>query len=227
MLILILSASLWLNAAPTPETQRVIDPKIVPLSGASTKAFVPKGWKLQDEQQGDLNGDAIPDAVLQLIEDLPKKGDDEFQTRYRALLILFKTAEGKYTRAAVAGTLLMCGGCGGMLGGLGDTPGADVKIEKGVLLIAQLSGSRNATDLLYRFRYDPQAKQFWLIGQDVNNFDRLTGESEMTSTNYLTGKQIIERRKHDEKSEKETIVSQKMKVVAKTRKTIEQVNYEP
>lgn len=226
MLTVILSASLWLGAAFVQEAPRVIDPKTVPLSGATTKAFVPKGWVLQDEQTGDLNGDALPDAVLQLIEDLPKKSDDDFRTRYRALLILFKTADGKYTRAAVAGTLLMCGGCGGMLGGTGDSAAADVKIEKGVLLISQLAGSRESTDHLQRFRYHAATKQFLLIGEDITNADRLGGTSEVISTNYLTGKQVIERHKYNEKTDKDVLLSKKIKVVARKQKPIEQVAYD-
>ena len=226
MLILLLSASLLLSSAFAQEKARVIDPKTVPLSGATTKAFVPKGWVSQDEQTGDLNGDGLPDAVLQLIEDLPKKSDDDFRTRYRALLILFKIADGKYTRAAVAGSLLMCGGCGGMLGGTGDSAAADVKIEKGVLLVSQLAGSRESTDHLQRFRFNAATKQFLLIGEDVANVDRATGASEVISTNYLTGKQVIERRKYNEKTDKDVLLSKKIKVVARKQKPIEQVEYE-
>lgn len=222
----VFSVSLLFSAVLAQEKARVIDPKSVPVSGASTKAFVPRGWVLQDEQTGDLNGDGLPDAVLQLIEDLPKKSPDEFQTRYRALLILFKTADGKYTRAAVAGSLLMCGGCGGMLGGMGDSPAADVTIEKGVLLVSQLSGSRESTDHLHRFRYHAATKQFLLIGEDITNADRLGGTSEVISTNYLTGKQVIERRKYNEKTDKEVLLSKKVKVVAKKQQPIEQVEYE-
>ncbi|MFN7927876.1 MAG: hypothetical protein U0Y68_08000 [Blastocatellia bacterium] len=225
MLTVILSASLLFSSMFAQEKARELDPKIVPLNGATTKAFVPKGWVAQDEQMGDLNGDGMPDAVLQLIEDLPKK-TDEFQMRYRALLILFKTADGKYTRAAVAGSLLMCGGCGGMLGGTGDSPAADVKIEKGVLLVSQLAGSRESTDHLHRFRYNAATKQFLLIGEDITNLDRATGASETISTNYLTGKQVIERHKYNEKTDKDILVSKKIKVVAKKQKPIEQVEYE-
>lgn len=210
------------------ETRHALDAKLVPMSGATTQAFIPKGWKAQDEVTGDLNGDGLPDAVLQLIEDKPARdAKDEYQERQRAMLILFKTADGKYTRAAVANKLLMCASCGGMLGGAGgDAPGADVKIEKGVLIVSQLSGSREATDLLQRFRYDPAAQKFWLIGQDITNVDRLTGASEQVSTNFLTGKQITERRKINSKTEKEVLLSKQTKVVPKTRKTIEQVDYE-
>ena len=56
--------------------------------------------------------------------------------------------------------------------------------------------------------------------------DRLTGASKTISTNFLTGKQITERRKVNAKTEKETVVSKTTKVVAKARKTIEQVDYE-
>ncbi len=219
--------SLFLLTAVPQDTQRTLDPKLVPMSGTTTKAFVPKGWKSQDEQTGDLNGDGLPDAVLQLIEDKPEQNaKDEFQERSRALLILFKTVDGQFSRAVVATKLLMCVGCGGMLGGTGENAAADVKIEKGVLIVSQLSGSRESTDLLQRFRYDAPAQQFLLIGEDVKNYDRATGASETVSTNFLTGKQIIEKKKYNEKTEKEVTLSKKVKVVAKTRKTIEQVDYE-
>ena len=210
------------------ETRHLLDAKLVPMSGTTTKAFIPKGWKAQDEPTGDLNGDGLPDAVLQLIEDKPARdAKDEFQERQRALLILFKTADGKYARAAVASKLLMCASCGGMLGGsAGDAPGAEVKIEKGVLIVVQLYGSREATDLLQRFRYDAASQKFLLIGQDITNIDRLTGASETVSTNFLTGKQITERRKINAKTEKEVVLSKQTKIVAKARKTIEQVDFE-
>ncbi len=225
MLQLILSVFL-LTAVPQ-DARRILDPKLVPMTGATTKAFVPKGWKAQDEQAGDLNGDGMPDAVLQLIEDKPEQNaKGEFQERARALLIVFKTADGKFSRAAVATRLLMCGGCGGMLGGTGESAGADVKIEKGVLIVAQLSGARDATDHLQRFRYDAPAQKFLLIGEDLKNYDRATGASETISTNFLTGQQIIERRKINAKTEKEVLLSKQSKVVAKTKKTIEQADFE-
>ncbi len=218
---------LFLLTAAPQDTRRVLDPKLVPMSGAMTKAFVPKDWKAQDEQTGDLNGDGLPDAVLQLIEAKPEQNTKgEFQERSRALLILFKMPDGQFSRAAVATKLLQCGGCGGMLGGTGETPGADVKIEKGVLIVSQLSGARDAMDHLQRFRYDAPTQKFLLIGEDLKGYDRATGASETVSTNFLTGKQVIERRKMNAKTEKEILVSKQTKVVAKSRKTIEQVDFE-
>ena len=118
MLQLILS--LLLIPAVVQEPRNLLDAKLVPMSGATSAAFVPKGWKSQDEQTGDLNGDGLPDAVLQLIEDKPARdAKDEYHERQRAMLILFKTTDGKYKRAAVASKLLMCASCGGMLGGAG------------------------------------------------------------------------------------------------------------
>jgi hypothetical protein len=227
MLIVILSASLWLSSVWTQSTATVIDPQAVPMRGATTKAFVPKGWKLQDEQTGDLNGDALPDIVLQLIQDLPERtAKDEFQERNRALLILFKTTDGQYTRAAVAGKLLMCAGCGGMLGGTGDTPGADVKIEKGVLIVSQMSGARDAVFKTQRLRYDLVLKRFVLIGEDISYRDRATGKEEATSTNFLTGKQIIKKTRFDQSRNDDVVISNVTKTVPKTKKFIEQVDYE-
>jgi len=42
----------------------------------------------------------------------------------------------------------------------------------------------------------------------------------------LTGKQIIEKKTYDEKTEKEVTLSRKVKAVARTSKTIEQAHYE-
>ena len=82
MLTVILSVSLWFGPVFAQTTRKELDPKMVPMSGATTNAFVPKSWKTQDEQRGDLNGDGLPDAVLQLIQDLPIP-KDEFQERAR------------------------------------------------------------------------------------------------------------------------------------------------
>ncbi len=226
MLSSFLSVSLLWGFAFMQDTRHLLDAKLVPMGGATTKAFVPQGWKSQDEQTGDLNGDGLPDAVLQLIEDKPEQdAKGAFQERSRAFLILFKTADGKFSRAAVANKLLMCAGCGGMLGGTGETPAADVKIEKGVLIVSQLSGSRESTDLLQRFRYDVPSQKFLLIGRDITSTDRLVGNSEIVSTNFLTGKQVIERRKYNQKTDKEIVLSKQTKIVPKARKTIEQVDF--
>lgn len=182
----------------------------------SEKVFVPKGWKAQDKMTGDLNGDSIPDTVLQISNENTDGGEYD-----RSLLILFKDKNSKFTKAAEGKKVIRCSSCGGMLGG----GAAEVKIENGILIISQIYGSREATDYLHRFRYEPSTQKFLLIGEDVNHFDRATGASEMTSTNYLTNKQIITKVQYNQKTEKEDTVSKKEKTIPKSRKYIEDVDY--
>jgi len=203
----------------------VLDEKLVMETGLKIADFVPKGWKIEQELKGRLNPDSLEDIVLQLIEDKPEqnsKGED--QDRYRALIILLKTPDGKYHRAAVAGKLIQCTGCGGVLGSGG--AGADLKIVKGVLLVSQLSGSRAATDHLRRFRYDKQSRRFLLIGEDIKEWDRGTGNSVVTSINYLAGQQVIEKKQYNQKLDKDVTLGKQSKSIEKKQIPIEDVDYE-
>jgi hypothetical protein len=203
----------------------VLSEKLVPQAGSKVADFIPKGWKVEQELKGHLNADSREDVVLQLIEDKPEQDTKgEYQDRYRALVILFKSPDGKYQRVAVAGKLIQCTGCGGVLGSGGS--GADLKIVKGVLLVSQLSGSRAATDHLRRFRYDGQKGRFLLIGEDIDEYDRITGKSTFTSTNYLSGQQIIEKRQLNQRLDKYITSNKQLKSIEKKQMPIEDVDYE-
>ena len=203
----------------------VLNEKLVPQVGVKVSDFVPKGWKIEQELRGHLNVDSLEDVVLQLIEDKPEEtSKGEYQDRYRALVILLLSPDGKYHRPAVAGKLIQCTGCGGVLGGGG--VGADLKIIKGVLLVSQFSGSRWATDQLQRFRYDKQSGRFLLIGEDIKEWDRGTGNSVVTSINYLTGQQVIEKKQYNQKLDKDVILGKQSKSIDKKQIPIEDVDCE-
>ncbi|HYP52697.1 MAG TPA: hypothetical protein VEQ42_04115, partial [Pyrinomonadaceae bacterium] len=154
---------------------------------------VPRGWKAETDEgvvTGDLNRDGEPDAVLRLVEDMPVEGPDGVLImRYRALVILFAKPGGGFGRAAVAAKLLGCSLCYGVMG---DPEGGNiqVEIEKGVLDISQMSGSREARDRTLRFRHDAASGRFRLIGEELSQRDRLTGTGMSVSTNYLTGVRV-------------------------------------
>ena len=203
----------------------VLTEKQVAQIGSKMTDFVPQGWKLLNEVRGRLKADSVEDVVLQLMEDKPdENAKGEFQDRYLALVIVSKAPDGRYHRAAVAGKLIQCTGCGGVLGGPG---GADLKIVKGVLLVSQLSGSREATDHLWRIRYDARTGRFLLIGEDINQYDRVTGSSVVTSINYLTGQQVVESKQFNEKLDKYVTQGKPKKTpVGKKQITIEEIDYE-
>jgi hypothetical protein len=193
--IILLSASVsaWGASARQDEPRRFLDPSLVPAEGVAPRDFVPRGWRAETDEAvvtGDLNRDGAADAVLRLVEDMPiEKPDGTWNMRYRALVVLLAKPGGGFSRAAVATKLLGCSLCYGVLG---DQQGGNIliEIEKGVLNISQLSGSRWARDLTLRFRHDATSGRFRLIGEELSEWDRLEANGGSTSTNYLTGVRV-------------------------------------
>src|SRR5215210_5477555 len=119
-----------------------IDAAKLPRAAASVREFVPSGWVIEAQVEGDLNRDAIPDLAVTLVERMPANADkDNPPERQRALLILFKTEDGKFNRAALANKVLLCTRCGGAFFGVVETP-THVEISDGVLIVRQEYGSR-------------------------------------------------------------------------------------
>ena len=232
--VLFLSVTLILSfvsaayATRQDDERRFLHVKLVPSEGRSARDFVPKGWKLEGDEgeiAGDLNRDGVPDKVLRLVEDLPVEASDgTYNTRYRALVILFGKPGGGFRRAAVATKLLGCTLCAGALG---DPEGGNVQIDiKGdVLGVHQLSGAREATDLTQRFRYDAARGRFLLIGEDVDDYDRAEGGGTSVSTNYLTGLRVTKKTRPT-RAGRDTVVSNKTTRVPAARRFIEDVDYE-
>jgi hypothetical protein len=160
----------------------------IPATGHDTSDFVPAGWKLEEQLSADLDGDGTPDYVLKLIENKPgKTAEDTVNDRARALVVLLAEAREKLTRAAVADRLLQCTGCGGAFYGVIEAP-AKVTIDpRGVIIVEEDHGSREVSNLAFRFRYDASSKRFVLIGFDYAERDRATAKMLAESINYLTG----------------------------------------
>jgi len=169
------------------DDRTTIKKSLIPAAGSDTRNFIPAGWKLEEQLSSDLDGDGTADYVLKLIENKPAKAaDDTMNDRARALIVLLQGADGKLSRAAIADKLLQCTGCGGAFYGVVDAP-ANVKIENNVIVVEQDHGSREVSDVTFRFRYDSASQRFMLIGFDYAERDRATATSASESTNYLTG----------------------------------------
>lgn len=197
----------------------------LPAQAEKFQAFVPAGWQIEKQLEGDLNKDAVPDAVLVLVETIPANADKENPSeRQRALLALLNTADGKWSRAGVAPKLLLCTRCGGAFYGVNETP-VEVEIGKGVIVVHQEYGSRNLTNQTWRLRYDVATKQFGLIGLDITDFDRLSGLSTQESSNFLIGIKTVTKTQMSEKGD-EKVLSHTRKVISKTLKPMEAINYE-
>ncbi|BAU11469.1 hypothetical protein LEP3755_19630 [Leptolyngbya sp. NIES-3755] len=199
------------------QTPRPINSTEFPAQGASVQSLVPKGWKVESTTQGDLNGDRRSDAVLRLIQTDTAKFEPG--RARRVLLVLQKQSNGQWRRIGFAPRLLLCERCGAMLTSI------QLKIENGVLLVDQLGGSRDAQQTLHRFWIDKASNRMVLIGLDVRNFDRLTGDATQESSNFLTGQKITEeyRGKRQQDELKQELVSSRRSTIPKTTPALETV----
>ncbi len=197
----------------------------MPIDAQNVADFVPSGWQIEAQVSGDLNADRLPDIAVKLIQVKPAGPDDQIKNRYRALLLLFKRKDGGLHRAALAERLLQCTACGGAFYGVMEAP-AEISIVKGILIVNQDHGSRHVADHLYRFRYEAKPGKFILIGYDMGERDRATGESTTESSNYLTGKKIISRYKYDPKRDQIIAQGEQTLKIPRIQQAIETVSYE-
>lgn len=205
------------------QTGAQLDAVKLPQMAATVREFVPAGWTVEAEVGGDLNRDSISDLAVVLVEEMPANADKENPPeRQRALLILFKTADGKFSRAALATKVLLCTRCDGAFCGINETP-TNVEISNGVIIVRQDYGSRELTEETYRFRYEPESKRFAFIGLDLKSYDRLTGETLKESTNFLTGVKLIAKGQIVENSDKEKVVSKISQRISRSKKFIEDI----
>lgn len=202
------------------------DKSKLPEAGRSAADFVPAGWVLEGQVAGDLNGDAVPDLALKLVQEKPANaGEDRIIERQRALVVLFKDPDGRLRRAGVADKVLQCTSCGGAFYGVVEAP-SEVAIERGVIVVRQDFGSRELTEHTYRFRYDRTAARFVLIGFDSTTRDRLTGTVTEESTNYLTGRKVTKTTTPPKTARGRDTVKTTTQAVARRRTPMEEVDGE-
>lgn len=211
--------------ARAQENRATINTARMPREASAVREFVPRGWAVEEEVAGDLDGDAVADLAVKLVEASRGKEADRMNERQRALVILLRGADGRLRRAAVADRLLQCTKCGGAFYGVAEAS-ARVTIERGVLVVRQDHGSRNLVEQTFRFRHDRATGRFLLIGYDKTDRDRATGEQVEESTNFLTGVRIVKRTQYDERTDRDVVKSNTRTRAARAATAIEQVDYE-
>ncbi|MGA2937881.1 MAG: hypothetical protein ABSF52_12355 [Syntrophobacteraceae bacterium] len=188
--------------------------KDLPPEGKSLVDFLPKGWTVEDQVNGDLNGDGVSDIAAILVQGEPDSAEDEPQ---RALIVLLGRDKEKFVLAGTNNKLLECKGCCGIKEGVG------ISIKKGVIVVEQMSGSREFSNETWRFRYDPQTQRFVLIGRDLETGDGMRGTGTIESFNFLTGSKITETYRYDKNGERKIATSTKTEKATQKTPFIEDV----
>ncbi len=174
-----------------------------PKKAKSVNAFVPKGWKiLKDENgnafiaKGDLNKDKLEDVAIIIEKDDKKNikkndsfGPEELNLNPRVLLILFEEKDGTYSLVAKNDKGFIQSEGNEETPTLMDTL-SNISIKKNVLKITfnyfMSAGSWATSTEVYIFRF--QNNVFELIGYESNAYMRNTGEEEKVSINFSTNK---------------------------------------
>jgi hypothetical protein len=150
--------------------------KKMPGEAKRPEDFVPAGWEIYSQTEGDLNGDGLNDYALDIT---PKGARNE--SFYAAVVVLFAEGGGKLRRFAVNDRLSPCAGSGFECG-------QNLTIKKDVLVANSNFGNNQATDVTYLFRFDKAVGKLMLIGLAYETYTRAGNEDGyVKSYNFLTG----------------------------------------
>lgn len=171
------------SSAPAPATDTSAPAAPAP-TGAATRAaaaavstvtsadsarelarFTPAGYRVEAVSQGDLNRDAFPDQVVllrQLDADSSTMGDETA----RPLLLLLGSASGRYTLAGRNDKVVLCTGCGGMMG----DPFQGITIKNGYFSLEYYGGSAWRWTHVTTFKYDPAGRTWFLHREGGGSF---------------------------------------------------------
>ncbi|MFN4142587.1 hypothetical protein [Aestuariivirga sp.] len=185
----------WPAAAQEFDVPEVDYPSL-PGNASSAAGFVPEGWVPEKEIRGDLDMDGAEDLVLVLRDRNPANiltpewsEEERVDTNPRILATALAAGEGyrlvlenhtlipRVTSFAQSDPLSEAGGVAIDRGGL--------KVD---LYYFSNAGGSDAGFCTYRFRY--AGGRFGLIGYDRDNTNRMTGDTTVTSINFLTGKVV-------------------------------------
>ena len=181
------------NALEVPEANYPALPK----SALSAEGFVPQGWMIEIQEQGDLNQDGISDMLLVLSQDDPANvvanepdslGLREIDTNPRILFVAFGRKKGGYELALENHDFIPRYDTPTIDDPFGRAGIVDGRIEVGLHYWAN-AGSWYTDDRAFIFMYRDGA--FRLVGYKDFTTKRNTGETWDLSIDYLASEAEI------------------------------------
>ncbi len=137
-------------------------------------AFIPAGFEVLDFAQGDINNDKLTDYLLVC----KSKKEAEDGGLPRPILLILQDANKKYKIAKRSDKIIMCAGCGGIMG----DPFSGIEIKDGSFVIQHYGGSSWRWSKDASFRFDVSTKN-WLLSSE-KNITFHASEPEKTAREY-------------------------------------------
>jgi hypothetical protein len=155
----------------------------IPDTATIPQGFAPPGWEVEVVQEGDLNGDNVNDAAIVLTKkDYKEPDEDDDDTYSKHILVVAFRNNGKLQRTAVSDDAVLDGNEGGVYG----DPFAELKIERGAVLVRHYGGSRDRWGYTDRYRW--QQNTWMLIGRTETAGDKFyPAMKDETDINLSTG----------------------------------------
>jgi len=165
-----------------------------PTLPAAAQSHLPKGWKLLEVVKADLNSDGRDDLVFVREEDDSKKitkelpANDGVRNLNPRVLVVLLAEEGGYRKLAEYPKLIPP--AFDPMYDMMDDRFNGIYAKKGILTVGYRYWASAGTWWMsmesYKFRLE--SGRLRLIGSETDSFHRGSGEKDLVSTNYLTGK---------------------------------------
>lgn len=139
-----------------------------PATNEELAAYLPDGAEVESRIDADFNGDGMKDIAIVSAND---------EVRVLTAFLAYADEYNMGFEPIGQGAL-----------DVGPLGSANLRMQKNVLLVEDLTGGTSAASSTYRFRFDPAESKLRLIGLDTEYYSRTFQHgSRKLSFNYLTG----------------------------------------
>lgn len=175
----------------------------LPAAAKSAAGFAPRGWAVEQQVKGDLDGDGIPDLAFALHQQdkrniIPNEGGmcgETIDTNPRILGFALADGKGGYALVVQNHSLVprYDSPCADDWFAADNTAASGLSLGKGSVKVTlgrfMSAGGWSMGSTVFTFRW--QAGALRLIGYDYDNVQRNSGETQSLSINYATRKARI------------------------------------